>query len=236
MTAIKYMIRYFLCPVFLLVTSYVFQGCSSTNSEMDSLAPAVPSNLSATTSTSQIALSWSESTDNVGVVGYKIFRDGQYLQSVGTMAALDSDVTGSIQHCYTVSAYDAAGNESAQSTPICTTPSSTLINGQCSVVPETATGLCGVVLRGPITPVCNAIDPCDAPFSAGFQLKKDGVQVSAFRSGSDGCFAVQVPSGTYEVVPDADAPILFPESQTRSVDVRADGWTQVELTFDTGIR
>jgi hypothetical protein len=63
-----------------------------------------------------------------------------------------------------------------------------------------------------------------------------GITVAAFRSDAPGCFAVQVPSGNYVVVQDVDAPILFPESQTRTVTVGPDGWTQVELTFDTGIR
>jgi hypothetical protein len=218
------------------MTSYAFQGCGSTYSDVDRPALAVPSNLSATISTGQIGLSWSASTDTVGIAGYNIYRDGHYLESAVTSAALDSGVTGSTEHCYTVSAYDAAGNESAPSIPICTTALSASINGQCTVVPATATGLSGVVLRGPIMPVCNAIDPCDAAFSSGFQLKKDGVAIGAFRSDTDGCFAVQVPSGNYVVVPDADAPILSPESQMQSVTVGPDGWTQVELTFDTGIR
>lgn len=228
-------IRYVLWSVFLLMAAFAFQGCAG-NSETDSSAPSVPTNLSAIQSTNQIGLSWSASIDNVGVIGYKIFRDGQYLESVGTVAALDSEITGSAQYCYTVSAYDAAGNESGQSAPICTATFSSIINGQCIVFPETATGLSGVVLRGPITPVCTDTVSCDAPFSAGFQLKKDDITVAAFRSDALGCFAVQVPSGNYVVVPDADTPVLFPESQTRAVTVGAEGWTQVELTFDTGIR
>jgi hypothetical protein len=236
MMTMRCMVSYVVWSIFLLMTSYAFQGCGSTHSEVDSLAPAVPGNLSAIISTSQIGLSWSAPTDNVGVAGYKIYRDGHYLESAGTSAALDSGITGSTEHCYTVSAYDTAGNESAPSTPICATEPSTSINGQCTVVPATATGLSGVVLRGPIMPVCNATDPCDATFSSGFQLKKDGVATGAFRSDTDGCFAVQVPSGNYVVVPDADAPILSPESQMQSVTVGPDGWTQVELTFDTGIR
>jgi hypothetical protein len=224
-----------LWPVFLLTAAYAFQGCNASNSELDSTPPSVPANLTAIGSTSQIGLSWNASTDNTGVIGYKIFRNGQYLESVGTTAALDSDVTGTTQYCYTVSAYNAAGKESAQSTPLCTTTPSTVINGKCSVFPETATGLTGVVMRGPTVPVCTVTAPCDAPFSAGFQIKENDATIGAFRSDSEGCFAVQVPPGNYEVVPDADAP-LFPQSQTRAVTVGPAGWTQVELMFDTGIR
>jgi hypothetical protein len=236
MVTLRGMVRSVVWPLLLLMTSYAFQGCGSRHSEVYSLALAVPSNLSATISTSQIGLSWSASTDTAGIAGYNIYRDGLYLESSATSAALDSGATGSTAHCYTVSAYDAAGNESAQSTPLCTTATSTAINGQCTVVPATATGLIGVVLRGPIMPVCLGIDPCDAPFCAGFQLKKDGVAIGAFRSNTDGCFAMQVASGNYDVVPDADAPVLSPGSQTQSVTIGPDGWTQVQLTFDTGIR
>ncbi len=237
MTAIRHTIRNILWSSMLLMTTYIFQGCSSDkNSEVSNIPPSVPSKLSAIESTSQIGLSWSASTDNVGVVGYKIFRDGQYLESVGTVAALDSEAVSSTQYCYTVSAYDAAGNESAQSAPICTTAPSTLVYGQCSVFPDTATGLSGVVMRGPTTPVCSNTEPCDAPFSAEFQIKENNVTVGVFRSDSEGCFAVQVPPGNYDVVPDPDSPILSPQSQTKAVTVGPDGWTQVELVFDTGIR
>jgi hypothetical protein len=217
---------------FLIVMSVTFQGCGNG----DNTLPTVPSNLSATVATSQVGLSWSPSTDNKGVTGYKIFRNGLYLQSVAIPAALDSSVTGSTQYCYTVSAYDADGNESAQSAAICTSSPSTGISSQCSIIPETAAGLSGFVMRGPTVPVCSEGASCEEPFSAGFQIKENSVVVGAFRSTSEGCFAVQVPAGTYVIVPDTDAPIISPQSQTQVVTVVPDVWTQVSLTFDTGIR
>jgi hypothetical protein len=236
MTAIRYMSKHILLSVFLFMTAYAFQGCGAINSGRDSTPPSVPTKLSMVRSTSQIGLSWMASTDNVGVIGYNIFRDGTHIGSVETSAALDSDVSSTTQYCYTVAAYDAAENESAPSTAICTTDSSTMINSQCPVFPDTATGLTGVVMRGPIMPVCSNTVPCDAPFSAGFQIIENGVTIGVFLSDTDGCFAIQVPPGSYEVVPDAGSPILFPQSQTQAVTVGTAGWTQVELTFDTGIR
>ena len=52
------------------------------------------------------------------------------------------------------------------------------------------TGLTGVVVRGPITPVCRIDIPCDAPFSAGFSVQQSGRQVGEFRSDSEGRFTV----------------------------------------------
>ena len=218
--------------LFFIMSSYFFQGCNGT----DNTAPTVPTNLSAAVSPGQIGLSWPPSADNSGVAGYKVFRNGVFLQSVGSPAALDSTVTGSAQHCYTVSSYDAVGNESPQSSPICTSSSATVLSSQCSIIPETAAGVMGFVMRGPITPVCSDATTCDEPFSAGFQIKENNVTIGAFRSTSEGCFAVQVPTGNYVLVPDADAPILSPQSQTQEFSVGPNLWTEVTFTFDTGIR
>ena len=100
----------------------------------------------------------------------------------------------------------------------------------------TATGLAGTVLRGPVQPVCTAGSACEAPFSAGFALRRGTELVAAFRSDGSGRFEVRASPGSYVVVPDPDAPILFPNSQTKPVEVGSTGITVVELHFDTGIR
>jgi len=85
---------------------------------MDTQPPSVPQNLTAVAaSTSQINLSWSASTDNVGVAGYKVYRNGTYLTSVGQTNYSDTGLSMGVTYTYAVSAYDAAGNESSQSTP-----------------------------------------------------------------------------------------------------------------------
>ena len=102
--------------------------------------------------------------------------------------------------------------------------------------PTLTTGLTGIVLRGPITPVCQSQVPCDAPFSADFSVEQNGRVVSRFRSDQDGRFSVMLEPGAYRVVPAADAPIIFPTSQAKSVNVPASGLTEIRLTFDTGLR
>lgn len=84
--------------------------------------PSTPTNLKATAvSSSQIDLSWTASTDNVGVAGYKVYRDGVYLESIAGTSYSDTGLNPSTSYCYTVSAYDAAGNESPQSAQACAT-------------------------------------------------------------------------------------------------------------------
>lgn len=85
----------------------------------DTVAPSAPANLTATAiSTSQINLSWSASTDNIGVIGYKIYRNGSLLTTQNNQLTVYSDtgLTANTAYTYKVSAIDAAGNESAQST------------------------------------------------------------------------------------------------------------------------
>jgi hypothetical protein len=91
-------------------------------------------------------------------------------------------------------------------------------------------------VRGPITPVCRVDVPCDAPFSAGFTVEQSGRRVAAFRSDAAGQFTVWLDPGAYTVVPDADAPLMARQFQSKRVTVGDTGLTTVRLTFDTGIR
>ena len=82
----------------------------------DATPPSVPSNLVATpVSASQINLSWSASTDNVGVTGYKIYRNGVQVGTTAATSYSDSTLSASTGYSYMVAAYDAANNASAQS-------------------------------------------------------------------------------------------------------------------------
>jgi hypothetical protein len=86
------------------------------NSTKDTTPPTVPTGLTATAaSSSQISLSWNASTDNVGVTGYQIYRNGAKLTTSASTSYLDSGLAASTSYTYTVAAFDAAGNNSAQS-------------------------------------------------------------------------------------------------------------------------
>ncbi|OPH56934.1 hypothetical protein BC351_26330 [Paenibacillus ferrarius] len=82
----------------------------------DTQPPSVPANLTATAvSNSQINLSWTASTDNVGVSGYDIYRNGTLVGSSTSNSYSDTGLTASTTYSYTVRAKDTAGNISAAS-------------------------------------------------------------------------------------------------------------------------
>jgi chitodextrinase len=107
--------------------TYDVQTYTFPDSEPDSQPPTIPANLTAAAPLrGQVDLSWTSSTDNVGVTGYRIYRNGTFLKTLtGTNTSYsDTTVTASRTYSYQVTALDAAGNESArQSTPAtATTP------------------------------------------------------------------------------------------------------------------
>jgi len=91
----------------------------------DILAPSVPANVSATAvSQTQINLTWSASTDNVGVTGYRVYRNGVEIATTAGTSYQNTGLSNGTTYAYTVRAYDAAGNQSADSAVAsATTPS-----------------------------------------------------------------------------------------------------------------
>ena len=77
----------------------------------DSVKPTAPSNLKATAGTGQVTLTWKASSDNVGVTGYRIYRNGTQVGSVnGTTLTYTDTGLARGTYSYTVRAIDAAGN------------------------------------------------------------------------------------------------------------------------------
>jgi chitodextrinase len=99
----------------------------------DAVAPTVPAGLTATAiSTTQVNLSWTASTDHFGVTGYKVFRGGVQIATVTNATTyVNTGLTANTAYSYTVSAFDAAGNNSAQCAAFSVTtktPTITVIN------------------------------------------------------------------------------------------------------------
>ena len=83
---------------------------------IDTAAPSVPAGLAAVAvSPTQVNLSWTVSTDNVGVTGYKIFRGGVQIGASVSNSFQNSGLAPATAYSYTVAANDAAGNVSGQS-------------------------------------------------------------------------------------------------------------------------
>jgi chitodextrinase len=94
----------------------------STSACADTQAPSAPGNVSASSRTaSSIALGWSASTDNVGVVGYGLYRNGTQLGTSTTPSGIFSGLACNTNYTLAVDAYDAAGNRSGKTTTMVAT-------------------------------------------------------------------------------------------------------------------
>jgi hypothetical protein len=81
----------------------------------DMTPPSVPTKLSGSApSSSQVTLSWRAATDNVGVAGYRVYRNGALVGSTAGLSYQDVGLSPNTTYLYAVSAYDAAGNESSR--------------------------------------------------------------------------------------------------------------------------
>jgi fibronectin type 3 domain-containing protein len=93
--------------------------CATSAPAPDTTAPAAPANLTAqAASGSEVDLQWTGASDNVGVTGYRVYRGSAVVGTVpgDALAYHDaSDVKPNTSYSYTVTAVDAAGNESARS-------------------------------------------------------------------------------------------------------------------------
>ena len=102
--------------------------------------------------------------------------------------------------------------------------------------PEAEQGVEGIALRGPMCPVVSLDEPCpDQPYQAWVTLRTEvGREVTRFRTGEDGRFRVGLRPGRYRLIPDPGDP--FPVADAVDVEVVAGAYTEVTLSFDTGIR
>ena len=88
----------------------------------DTVAPSAPTNLTATPGDAQVELSWTASTDNVGVTGYRVYRQGELIASPTATTYTNTGLTNGTLYTYEVTAADAAGNESPPSNQASATP------------------------------------------------------------------------------------------------------------------
>src|SRR5882762_8614519 len=79
----------------------------------DTIAPTAPTGVVATAAGgSLVNLTWSASTDDVGVTGYIVKRNGTQVATPTTTSYADTGLSSATTYNYTVSARDAAGNVS----------------------------------------------------------------------------------------------------------------------------
>ena len=123
-------------------SEHAWKGAVGGTGGGDTQPPSVPAGVTGhAISGSEIDLSWSASTDNVSVTGYNIYRDGKLAGTSTTASYKDTGLRSATTHLYSVSAHDAAGNVSAQSSTVSVTTSS-------SSGPSVPAGLAGHAVSG----------------------------------------------------------------------------------------
>ena len=102
--------------------------------------------------------------------------------------------------------------------------------------PGAPQGIEGVALLGPLCPVQTEENPCpDRPYEAWVQvLSTAGRLVTRFRTGDDGRFRIGLRPGHYILAPESGDP--FPAAREQAVDVAHGLYTEIVISFDTGIR
>jgi chitodextrinase len=143
--------------VAVLIAGFGLSGCGGTETEsadgdsqttrtissdppaVDRTPPTTPAGLTgAAVSPTQINLNWLEARDNVEVTGYRIYRGGVLLTTLGSVTTFQhTGLTPSTTYSYTVQAIDGAGNPSGQSPAALVTTPATLD----TTAPSTPTGL-----------------------------------------------------------------------------------------------
>lgn len=153
-------------------TSAASNTASATTNDVT--PPSVPTGLTAQPfSSTQVNLSWNASSDNAGVTGYKVFRDGTLVTTVSGTSYQDTGRSAGTTYSYKILARDAAGNESAQTAAVtATTPAPDTTPPGASITAPAA----GTVVSGNVTVSANATDNVGV---AGVQFLLDGATLGA---------------------------------------------------------
>jgi chitodextrinase len=143
----------------------------------DTQAPTAPANVRATaTAETSIAIAWDIASDNVGVAGYKVFRNGAFVADVtaGTSFTF-TGLTCGTSYLLEVSAFDAAGNVGARG-------SLTASTSACPPAGDTAAPAAPANLRSTGSTQTTATVAWDAAQDnvgvTGYLVFLDGIQVA----------------------------------------------------------
>lgn len=159
----------------------------------DVIAPTVPGTPVPVTTGCSVSLTWTASTDAVGVTAYDIYRNGVLLKSVATNSATDSTLVANTSYSYTIKARDLAGNISAASA------AASVTTGSCTapdVTPPTVPG----------TPTFSA-NACAV--TLGWAASTDLVGVTAYDVYRNNALAASVATNSYSYTATAGASDSF---------------------------
>ena len=148
---------------------------TATATPADTIAPSTPSGLTATPADGQVSLVWNAATDNVGVTGYRVYRDGALVASPTEAYFADTGLANGVSHGYTVVAVDAAGNTSAATAPVNATPA--IPAGSDSTPPSAPQNLHGTA--GTSQAALTWTASTDDVGVVGYRVYRDNVQVGS---------------------------------------------------------
>ncbi len=200
------------------VAGNVGYSADTTLTISDGQAPTTPASLTATVvSATRIDLAWSASTDNSGIAGYRLYRNGTLIATRTTRSYSDRGLQPDTLYSYAVEAYDAAGNTSGQATASATTLADTTPPTVSLTAPRNGARVSG----GSVTISARASDNVAV---AGVQFAVDGVDVGAEDTASPysiGWDSTTVANGTHAITAIArDTSGNMSTSGARSVAVR----------------
>jgi hypothetical protein len=94
------------------------------NALLDTIAPSAPTGLASPGKTATtVDLTWTASTDNIGVTAYDVYNGATLAITVTTTSATVTGLTTATPYVFTVKARDARGNVSAASAALNVTTS-----------------------------------------------------------------------------------------------------------------
>ena len=168
-------------------TNHIFFDVSNTNftitaGSTDTIAPTAPTLSASGTTETTTNLSWSGATDNVGVTGYDVYKDGVFLGSTASTSYVVSGLTNSTSYAFTVKAKDVAGNISVASNAVSVTT--------LSPAPDTT---------APTTPTLSASGTSLTSTNLSWTGATDNVAVTGYDVYKDGVFLVSTATTTYSV-------------------------------------
>ena len=165
----------------------------------DITPPSVPPGLSAVaTAGPSVTLTWTAATDPIdGVSGYTIYKGGTSIGTVSgsTLTYLDTAVVSGGAYTYTVDAFDAASNHSAQSAPA-------TVNSPDTIPPTVPTGLSASVGLAP-------------PVNLSWSASTDDVAVTGYTIYRNGILQTTVGASTLTY---ADSSVAGSTTYTYTVD------------------
>jgi chitodextrinase len=139
--------------------------------KQDSEPPTSPSNVRVLSNTcTSVSLGWDASTDNVGVAGYQIYRDGIYIEYTTSTNYTSYNLLPNHQYTYTIKAYDARNNISISSEALTAT---TVVDNEPPTVPS---GL-NTVLNAAKCTIISWYSSSDNANTVTYDVYRDGVKV-----------------------------------------------------------